>query len=86
MIKKELQIHESLFDDIISGKKTRTIRLGDIKVEKNFKFISTCTKKIANVKLISTNITKYKPEMNLKCYYNDITEDSTVTIIDFVLI
>ena len=85
MLKKELEIHESLFNNIINGNKTQTIRLGEVKMTNKFRFISSYTKRTVDVNLIDTKTQKYNTSMNLTQYYEFITEKDTVTIINFTI-
>jgi len=82
-MKDELEIHESLFNNILNGIKTQTIRLGNIKMTNKFKFISSCSKKEINVTLISLYLTKYNIDMNLSKYYPNISTSDYVTVINF---
>jgi hypothetical protein len=83
---EEFEIHEILFNSIVNGTMTQTIRLGKLKVAKKFKFISSYTKRIQYVELVSAHIEFYNKTMNLEKYYDFINTDNNVTIINFKLL
>ena len=79
----ELDIHEILFNDVVNGKKTKTTRLGKLKISSPFHFRSSYTNRKVQVNLVKTTIQKYNIDMEMDVDYDFINDSTTVTIIEF---